>query len=985
MKNLRIFIVLLVLPLITFAQQTISGTVSEKSTGSSLPGVDVIIKGTTRGTSTDFDGNYSLDDVNEGDVLSFSFMGYQTIEIVVAGSNTINVELEEGQEALDEVVIIGYGTTSVKDATGAVVAVKADDINTGATISADQLLVGKIAGVQVTTNGGAPGAGSTIRIRGGSSLLASNDPLIVIDGIPVESGGVAGMRNPLNLVNPNDIDSYTVLKDASATAIYGSRASNGVIIITTKKGKEGKPLELSFTSNFSYGQLIDQVDVLSADQFRDFINTYGLPTDIALMGTASTNWQDEIYQDALTFDNNISAVGSTDFLTYRASIGYSDFDGILKTDNVKRTTISVGLGTKVLDDHLKIDLNIKSAFLKNHFADGGAIGNAIAFDPTQELTMNIQNFGGYFEWLQAGTANPIAVGAPRNPVALLEQRNNESDVTRFVGNVQFDYSFHFLPELRANLNLGIDTSSISGDNKIFASATTVQADGSNPGNIFKYNEDKENKLLDFYLNYVKDVESINSSFDVMAGYSYQNFETTGYNISDIQDSSLEFRDDYATLLNLQSFFGRLDYKLADKYLLTLTYRTDGSSRFRGANKWGQFPSAAFGWKIIDEDFMQDSKTLSNLKLRLGWGITGQQEIPGQLNPALATYLLGTNTAQYQFGNAYYNTFRAEPFNTTLKWEETTTYNAGVDFGFFNHRLYGSVDGYFRETKDLLNEIPFPAGSSLSNEDIANVGNLENKGVEVTLTGTAIQTDDMNLDLGVNFTYNQSEITKLTTNDDPDYPGIPTGDISGGVGNRVQIHSVGYAPSSFFVYQQVYDDNGNPLEDVYVDRDGDGEITLNDKYQYKNPAPDVTIGFNTDFSYKDFDFTMSWRGVIGNYVYNNVDSNLGFHQQLINTSFPNVISNGVHNVLETGFVDGGTERYLSDYYVQDASFIKLDNIGIGYNFREIFKDANLRLNASVQNALIITDYTGLDPEVFNGIDNNLYPRPRTYTFGLNLTF
>jgi len=984
MKNLRIFIVLLVLPLITFAQQTISGTVAEKTTGSPLPGVSVVVKGTTRGASTDFDGNYTLDNVAEGEVLTFSFMGYQTVEIVVAGSNTINVELEEGQEALDEVVIIGYGTTTVKDATGSVTAVKADDINTGATVSADQLLVGKVAGVQVTTNGGSPGSGSTIRIRGGSSLSASNSPLIVIDGVPIDNDGVAGMRNPLNLVNPNDIESYTILKDASATAIYGSRASNGVIIITTKRGKQGSPLKLNFTSNFSYGELVEQVDALSASEFRDYVNANGTASDIALMGTANTNWQDEIYQDALTFDNNISAVGSTEHLTYRGSIGYSDFDGLLKTDNVKRTTVSLGLGTKLFDEHLKVDLNVKTAFVKNRFADGGAIGNAIAFDPTQATTMHIQNFGGYFEWLQPGTGKPIPVGAPRNPIALLEQRSNTSDVSRIVGNVQFDYTFHFLPALSANLNLGLDSSSSDGENNIFASATTYLLDDSNPGNMSTYSQNKENKLLDFYLNYKKDVESINSTFDLMGGYSYQNFETTGHNITDIQDPSLMVDDYYATLLNLQSFFGRLEYKLADKYLLTLTYRADASSRFRGKNKWGNFPSAAFGWKIIDEDFMQNSESISNLKLRLGWGVTGQQDI-GDYNPSLATYLMSTNTAQYQFGNSYYNTLRAEPFNTTLKWEETTTYNVGVDFGFFNHRLYGSVDGYFRETKDLLNHIPFPGGSALSNADFANIGTLENKGVEFTLTGTAIQTDDMNLDLGVNVTYNKTEITQLTLNDDPNYQGVPTGGFSGGVGNTIQIHSVGYAPNTFFVFQQVYDDNGNPLEDVYVDRDGDGIITDNDKYRYKNPAPDVTIGFNTDFNYKNFDFTMSWRGVIGNYVYNNVDSSLGYQFQLLNTAFPNVISNGVHNAVETGFVNGGTNRYLSDYYVQDASFIKLDNIGIGYTFREIMKDSNLRLNASVQNAVIITGYDGIDPEVFGGIDNNLYPRPRTYTFGLNLTF
>ena len=977
--------ILLFFPVIAFAQLTIKGKVTDKINKTELPGVNVFVKGTTNGTTTDFDGLYSINDVNTGDVLVFSFIGFSDLEVTITSSADINAELEESAESLDEVVVIGYGTTTVKDATGSLASIKADDINKGAIASPEQLLVGKIAGVQVTTGGGAPGTGSTIRIRGGASLNANNDPLIVIDGIPVDKDGVSGARNPLNMINPNDIESFTVLKDASATAIYGSRASNGVIIITTKKGKSGE-LKINYSGNVSVQENIELVDALSADDFRAYVNANGTATDIALLGNSKTNWQEEIFETGIGTDHNISLSGGSERFRVRGSIGYTNLNGTLKTSKLERATYSLSIASKFFEDHLKVDLNAKASLIGNRFADWGSIGNAIGFDPTQPIYDDTLLFGGgYFEWASSD-GKPIQIGAPRNPLAMLEQRQNQSSVSRIISNVQFDYKMHFLPDLRANLNIGIDNSSSNGTNEIFNNVSTVLADGvTNLGNISSYEQSKENELMDFYLNYVKEIKSINSKVDALAGYSYQNFINQGSSVSNIQDRTIRSESDYYNELNLQSFFGRLNYTLADKYLITLTYRRDGSSRFSEDNRWGDFPSAAFAWKIYEEPFMSNSKTFSNLKLRLGWGITGQQDIGG-FYPAIQTYLLSTETAQYQFGNNFIGTYRAQPFNTTLKWEETTTYNVGLDFGFFNDRLSASIDGYFRETIDLLNFIPFPGGSSLSNAGDANIGEMENKGVELTLNATPVKTEDLNLDLGLNFTWNDTKITKLTTNDSDDYDGVPVGGFSGGVGNNVQIHSVGYTPYSYFVYEQVYDANGKPLEDVYVDRNNDGEITLADRYRYKSPTADINVGFNTDLSYKNWNFTMSWRGSFGNYVYNNVDSNLGFELQLLNPAFPDVISNGVGNVLETEFINGGTARYLSDYYIQDASFVKLDNVGIGYNFGNAFgENTNFKINATVQNALIITDYEGLDPEVFGGIDYNIYPRPRIFTLGVNLNF
>ncbi|SNR53370.1 iron complex outermembrane recepter protein [Lutibacter agarilyticus] len=985
MKNFRIFLfnVILLVPALMFAQQTVSGTVTESEGNGGLPGVGIIIKGSTMGTTTDFDGHYTINNVKVGDVLIFSYMGFNTQEVTVGSSTTINVVLQEDSQALDEVVIIGYGTTTVKDATGSVTSVKAEDLNKGAIVTADQMLTGKVAGVTVVSQGGAPGAGSTIRIRGGSSLTASNNPLFVIDGVPVDGGNIDGISNPLSTINPNDIASYTILKDASATAIYGSRASNGVIIITTKKGTSDG-FKATYTGNVSVSQNIRTVDALSTQQFRDYITTNGTASDIALLGDASTDWQDELFQLGVGTDHNLSLQGGNEHYNLRGSMGYTNQTGTIKTSRFERATYAIGGNTKLLDEHLKIDLNANLALVNNRFADTGAISSAISMDPTKPVYDSSSPYGGYWQWLQTN-GNPIAVGAPKNPVALLKQRDNSAYATRSIGNIQFDYKMHFLPELRANLNLGYDVSSSDGHDNTYNSATASNVELAKLGNERTYEQSKTNLLWDFYLNYATDLESIDSSLDVMAGYSYQNFENKGSSVSDIQDPTITQFFDFYNVLNLQSFFGRLKYGFADKYLLTLTYRRDGSSRFVGDNKWGNFPSAAFAWKIYEEDFMSGSETVTNLKLRLSWGITGQQDI-GPYYPAIAQYLGSTETAQYQFGDSFINTYRAEPFNTTLKWEETTTYNLGIDFGLWDDLLTGSVDTYYRETKDLLNFIPFPGGSSLSNAGNANIGTMVNKGVELSLNVNPIRKDDLNLDIAFNATYNDTEITKLTTNNDPNYEGVETGGFSGGVGNTIQRHTVGYAPSSFFVYEQVYDENNKPIEGVYVDRNNDGEITIADKYRYKNPASYLTFGLAANLDYKNWNFTMAWRANVGNYVYNNIDSNLGYGLQLLNSAFPEVISNGVENVLESGFVNGGAERYLSDYYIQDASFIKLDNINISYRFNNPNdKKANASLSLSGQNLWTITDYTGLDPEVGSGIDYNIYPRPITFMLGLNLTF
>lgn len=962
------------------ANITVTGRVTD-DTGTGLPGVTVVLKGTTTGTSTNANGEYSLSVPESGGILSFSFIGYTTQEIAIGNRTSVNVTLATDTKALQEVVIVGYGTQRKSDVTGSVTSVSSEDFVKGQNTTPEQLIQGKVAGVQITSNGGDPGSGSRIRIRGGASLNASNDPLIVIDGVPIENTTVAGSGNPLNFINPNDIESFNVLKDASATAIYGSRASNGVIIITTKKGRVGDKLNVNFSTQHSVAKVTDKVDVLSANEYRQLVTEQGTATQAALLGSADTNWQNEIFQTALTADNNLSFSGAIKFVPFRISIGHLSQEGILKTSKFERSSGSISLNPSFLDDHLTVNLNLKGALTDSRFADKGAVGAAVAFDPTQPIYAN-NKFGGYFQWTDAaGAFNTLAT---RNPLSLLEQRTDLGDVKRSIGNIQLDYKFHFLPELRANLNLGYDHTKSDGTTRFPATFAPNFAEG---GRRSSFAQEKKNTLSDFYLNYVKELGFMQSRIDVTAGYGFQEFVTENpqFPVLNVAGEVItEAGRPQQIPYRLKSYFGRINYSMMDRYLFTATIRRDGSSRFNEDNRWGTFPAAAFAWRISEENFLNSSSVVSDLKLRLGYGLTGQQDVLENVFPYLARYTFGDNTAQYQFGfdpqgnPVYYATLRPEGYDANIKWEETQTYNAGLDFGFFNGKLNGTLDYYFKETNDLLATIAVPAGTNLINELTTNVGTMETKGFEAALNYTAISTEKINWSVGINGTYTTREITNLSKVASSDFIGYAVGGIAGGTGNNIQINTVGYAPNSFYVYKQVYDENNKPIEGLYADLNGDGVFSEADKYRYKNPEPKVYLGFNSDFTYGNFNFNFVMRGNIGNYMYNNVYSNNGAYQAF---GFANYLTNVSPNVLDTNFRN---YQLFSDYYMENASFLRMENVNVSYAFGSMAEDkVRIRLNAGIQNAFVITKYNGLDPEIAGGIDNNFYPRPRIYTFGLNI--
>ncbi len=985
-KNLKVFLFLVAILIATtgYTQvKTITGKVTDVQTGEPLPGVTIIVQGTTIGTATNFDGDYSLN-VEPNQVLSFSFIGYTSKEITVGAESVINVQMELSMENLDEVIVIGYGQVKKEDATGSVTAVSSEDFNMGAITSPQELVAGKIAGVQITTGGGAPGEGAVIRIRGGSSLSASNDPLIVIDGVPVDNDGITGMRNPLSSIHPSDIETFTVLKDASATAIYGSRASNGVIIITTKKGRKGTGLQFNYNGFTSLSLKSGENDVLPANEFRKLvIEEKGADSEAAklleMYPGVETNWQDEVFAPAFSTDHNLSLTGNIAEMPFRASIGYTNENGILKTTGMERGTATLGFNPSFFDDHLRLNVNLKGMLIKNNFADQGAIGSALFFDPTKPVNSGSSKYGGYFTWLQPnGDPNTLA---PNNPVAMLMLSKRISNVKRSIGNAQLDYRFHFLPELNATLNLGYDISHGEGTQVDTNDAPWTIGNGG--GYYGEYTQDKENTLLDFYLNYVKDIESISSRIDVMGGYSWQHFwrENYFYSTNGSGSEILSPENWDPTESYLVSFFGRLNYTLMGRYLLTLTVRQDGTSRFSPDTRWGTFPSAALAWQISDEPWLENAKNLSELKLRLGYGVTGQQNIGSNDYPYLPRYTYSRDNARYQFGDQFVYTYRPEGYDSNIKWEETTTYNIGLDYGFIDNRISGSIDVYYRTTDDLINFIPVPAGTNLTNQILTNVGDLENKGVEFTFNAIPVSKPDISWEIGFNATYQNTEITKLTATDDPEYLGVFVGGISGAVGNMIQIHSVGYPPNSFFVYEQVYDENQKPIEGLYVDRNGDGQITGDDRYRYKKAAPDVFMGFNSKVNWKKWDFSFNGRVNLGNYMYNNIWSNNG---TLNNLYWSTGYMNNIHsNALETRFQN---PQYFSDHYIKDASFLKMDNINLGYTLRNFYNESmSVRLYLSAQNVFVISNYEGLDPEIFSGIDNNIYPRPRIFLMGVNIGF
>ena len=953
-----------------FAQIEVKGHVKD-ATGEPIIGATVRVDGTQTATVSDFDGNFVLK-ANQGANITISYVGYQNATVKAAPS--VEVTLVDDETVLQDVVVIGYGTVRKSDATGSVMSVEADQLNKGLATSPADLLQGKTPGVQITTDGGAPGAGAKIRIRGGSSLSASNDPLIVIDGLPISSTGISG-GDVLNTINPNDIESFSILKDASATAIYGSRASNGVILITTKKGKAGAKPRVNIDMSGTFKTVAKKVDVLSPEAFRDFfMANYGDNADaVAALGTSSTKWQDEIYRTAFAEEINASVTGGyvsgnkAFKMPYRVSAGFLNNDGTLKTTGMSRGTVGINLTPTLLDDRLTINLNGKGVFTHNKFADEGAIGAAVQYDPLKPVD---------HKWENNGVINTMST---LNPVAMLNEQHRSSYVRRFVGNAQFDYKFKFLDGLRANLNLGLDFSTTSG--------WTVSDPGSEvsyhnkvengTGAWEKYTQLRRDQTLEFYLAYAKELKQIYSRFDILAGYSWQHFYNKTTDEKKANDGSgSEYpvsKPLFKTESYLISFYGRLNYTLLDRYLLTFTLRDDGTSRFQN-NKWGVFPSAALAWRVNEESFLKNVDWLSNLKLRLGWGITGQQNIGQGDSPSIPTYHTNQAGSLYQFGNSVITPITPRGYAAEIKWEETTTYNIGLDFGFANNRINGSVDVYQRKTKDLLNEVPVASGTNLTNYLLMNVGDMENKGIEVALNFVPIEKKDLHWEFGVNLAYNKNKITRLTASDDPSYLGVETGDISGGVGNHIQIHQVGNPMSSFFVFQQVYDEAGKPLEGVYVDRNRDGQITDDDRYIYYKPDADVNIGFNTEVSYKKWTLSASLRSSLGNYVYNNIASNTEMKADMWTNNF---ICNRVSTAPYTNF---NQAQYRSDYYVQNASYLKLDKVTLAYNITDW-----VRVNFTAQNIFTITNYDGVDPEVGNGIDNNMYPRPRNFIIGASFNF
>ncbi len=817
-------------------------------------------------------------------------------------------------------------------------------------------------------------------MRGGSSLNASNDPLIIIDGVPIDNNGISGSSNFLSIINPNDIENFTILKDASATAIYGSRASNGVILITTKKGKAGSKFSVSYNGNVSVANAIKYVDVYSGDEMRqlalDKISLFGAESFTKLW-SSNTNWQDEIFRTAISHDHNLSLSGAyRTIVPYRFSVGYTDQNGILKNTDMQRLTGALSFDPSFLDNSLKVSVNVKGMLTKNNFGDQGAIGSAVNMDPTKPVDDVKPSSGNYFQWVNYG-AN---LGTP-NPVEQLMAADNRSDVNRLIGNIQFNYKMPFLPDLVANLNLATDISSSTGyDNRPRTSPSVLTS----PlyGRLRDYSGKNFNDLLDFYLTYTKDISQIKSRIEATAGYSWQHFMRKGDNYTrGIQDATHVYqKSDSSTFITenyLVSFFGRLNYTLNNKYLLTVTVRDDGSSRFAKDNRWGIFPSVALAWKIKDESFLKNVKAVSDLKLRLGWGVTGQQDI-GNDYPAQAKYRLSSEGSYYFIDGEYLPTLRPDAYDPDIKWEETTTQNIGLDFGFINGRIAGSVDLYKRVTDDLLNTVTIPSGSNFSNTLLTNVGSLENKGIEFALNLIPVSKTDMTLNIGFNLTYNQNKITKLLLSDDPKYIGVLYGDAFTG---QKQVTRVGYPAYSFFVNKQVYNAEGNPIEGLYVDLSGAGGAVNGDnadKYIFHNPVPDYLLGLSARFEYKNFDISASSRASIGNYVYNQVAAGASYDQMYqigYWKNFPKYLS-------ETQFVK---RQFTSDYFVYNASFWKLDNVTAGYSFENLSGISSARISFTVQNALTATKYPGIDPEVPGGVDSNFYPRPRTFMLGISLTY
>ena len=959
--------------------RTIKGEVTDAQNGEALIGATVMVEGEKGGTVTDFDGNFSLQVSSSAKKIKVSYIGY--IDKVLSISDNMKVKLESDSKALADVVVIGYGTARKSDLTGSVATVKSKDFNKGLVSSPEQLINGKVSGVQIMSNSGSASAGSTIRVRGGASLNASNDPLIVLDGVPLEQGGISGnSSNFLSMINPSDIESMTVLKDASSTAIYGSRASNGVIIITTKKGQQGA-VKVNFNTTNSLQTRAQMVDMLSRDEFVNVINQFGTDNQKSLLGTANTDWNDEVYRTAFGTDNNLSVSGSIDkWLPFRVSVGYYNQSGLVRKDNVERWTGNVVLTPSFFQDHLKLTINAKGTLNNNSFNNGGAVWAAATFNPTIPVYSGNDKYGGYNEALDAD-GYPVNAGV-RNPRGLVDLYDSKSKVSRFIGSMDVDYKVHFLPELKLHATVGADYA--KGDGTVYVPAYAAQSynkDESLGGSDYKYGPQKnENRLLTLYANYAKYFEDIKSNVDLTAGYDYQYWKSTtplyytksaaGTNLSTVKAS------DYRHVM--LSYYGRINYSFDGKYLLTATVRRDASSRFSKDTRWGTFPSVALGWTLTEEPWLKNQKVLSNLKLRASYGVTGQQEGIGNYN-YLPVYTYSVTGAEAFINGQYINTYRPEAYVSDLKWETTTSWNFGLDFGFLDGRIGGAIDFYTRKTKDLLASVPTAAGTNFSKTILTNVGNVDSKGIEVSLNATPIQTKDWEWNLSYNFTWQNMKVKNLSLIKGGSQTNVKVGPSIDAY--QFQVLSEGYEPYMFYVYHQLYDSKtGKPIEGAYADLNNDGEINDADLYRYHSPAPKYIMGLSTSLRYKQLTLGMSFRANIDNYVYNGMGMSTGAFETV---SYNNSQLNNLNtSFLKTGFK---TRQYLSDYYVENASFLKLDNLSLSYNVGKINKWASLTVSAMVQNVFTITGYSGTDPEVPNGMDNSFYPRPRTYSVSLGLQF
>lgn len=959
--------------------RTIKGEVTDAQNGEALIGATVMVEGEKGGTVTDFDGNFSLQVSSSAKKIKVSYIGY--IDKVLSISDNMKVKLESDSKALADVVVIGYGTARKSDLTGSVATVKSKDFNKGLVSSPEQLINGKVSGVQIMSNSGSASAGSTIRVRGGASLNASNDPLIVLDGVPLEQGGISGnSSNFLSMINPSDIESMTVLKDASSTAIYGSRASNGVIIITTKKGQQGA-VKVNFNTTNSMQTRAQMVDMLSRDEFVNVINQFGSANQKSLLGTANTDWNDEVYRTAFGTDNNLSVSGSIDkWLPFRVSVGYYNQSGLVRKDNVERWTGNVVLTPSFFQDYLKLTINAKGTLNNNSFNNGGAVWAAATFNPTIPVYSGNDKYGGYNEALDAD-GYPVNAGV-RNPRGLVDLYDSKSKVSRFIGSMDVDYKVHFLPDLKLHATIGADYA--KGDGTIYVPGYAAQAfnkDESLSGSDYKYGPQKnENRLLTLYANYAKYFEDIKSNVDLTAGYDYQYWKSTtplyytksaaGTNLSTVKAS------DYRHVM--LSYYGRINYSFDGKYLLTATVRRDASSRFSKDTRWGTFPSVALGWTLTEEPWLKNQKVLSNLKLRASYGVTGQQEGIGNYN-YLPVYTSSVTGAEALINGQYITTYRPEAYVSDLKWETTTSWNFGLDFGFLNGRIGGAIDFYTRKTKDLLASVPTAAGTNFSKTILTNVGNVDSKGIEVSLNATPIQTKDWEWNLSYNFTWQNMKVKNLSLTKGGSQTNVKVGPSIDAY--QFQVLSEGYEPYMFYVYHQLYDSKtGKPIEGAYADLNNDGEINDADLYRYHSPAPKYIMGLSTSLRYKQLTLGMSFRANIDNYVYNGMGMSTGAFETV---SYNNSQLNNLNtSFLKTGFK---TRQYLSDYYVENASFLKLDNLSLSYNVGKINKWASLTVSAMVQNVFTITGYSGTDPEVPNGMDNSFYPRPRTYSVSLGLQF